>query len=183
MLRASVRCGSFTSSPAKQMLFHASEENSDPTMAAPKVISNARLSPASPRNCPPPKLAETVAESLRPSRGTIASRARAATLVIVNRFCVHLAALMPRVLSQVRTAITRIATRRCEVIETSRPPPSGPPKSTIGTSRWDGETQGQRTPRNFAKATATAAMVPVWITRNSVHPYRKPTRGENASRR
>ena len=33
------------------------------------------------------------------------------------------------------------------------------------------------------EADATAAIVPVWMTRNSVQPYRKPHSGENASRR
>ena len=31
-------------------------------------------------------------------------------------------------------------------------------------------TQGKKTPRNLPKATPTAAMVPVWMTRNSVQP-------------
>ena len=46
-----------------------------------------------------------------------------------------------------------------------------------------GDTAGTNTPRNRANATATAAMVPVWITRNSVHPYRKPGRCPSPSRR
>ena len=40
-----------------------------------------------------------------------------------------------------------------------------------------GEIAGTRTPRYREKATATAAMVPVWITRNKVQPYRKPQSG------
>ena len=32
------------------------------------------------------------------------------------------------------------------------------------------ETDGKNTPRNLPNATATAAMVPVWMTMNSVHP-------------
>ena len=32
------------------------------------------------------------------------------------------------------------------------------------------EMEGKKTPRNLPKATQTAAMVPVWITRNSVQP-------------
>ena len=32
------------------------------------------------------------------------------------------------------------------------------------------ETAGKKTPRNLPKATHTAAIVPVWITRNSVQP-------------
>src|SRR6266404_2117693 len=40
-----------------------------------------------------------------------------------------------------------------------------------------------RTPEKFAKATATAAIVPVWITKNSAQPKRKPIEGPKASRR
>ena len=36
---------------------------------------------------------------------------------------------------------------------------------------------GTRTPRNLPNATATAAIVPVWMTRNEVQPYRKPHSG------
>ena len=32
------------------------------------------------------------------------------------------------------------------------------------------EIEGKKTPRNLPNATPTAAMVPVWITRNSVQP-------------
>src|SRR5438874_170421 len=39
------------------------------------------------------------------------------------------------------------------------------------------------TPEKRAKDTLTAAMVPVWMTRKSVQPYRNPHSGENASRR
>ena len=39
------------------------------------------------------------------------------------------------------------------------------------------ETAGHRTPRYFAKATATAAIVPVCTTRNRVQPKRNPASG------
>ena len=42
---------------------------------------------------------------------------------------------------------------------------------------------GNSTPRNLPTATATAAIVPVWITRNNVQPYRKPGNGPSDSRR
>ena len=45
------------------------------------------------------------------------------------------------------------------------------------------EIDGKKTPRNFAKATATAAMVPVWITRNRVQPKRNPQMRPRASRK
>jgi len=52
-----------------------------------------------------------------------------------------------------------------------------------GTIHSVGEIHGTSTPRKRAKPTATAAIVPVWITRNSAHPYRNPHSGEYASRR
>ncbi len=39
------------------------------------------------------------------------------------------------------------------------------------------EIAGMKTPMNLAKATATAAIVPVWTTRNIDQPKRKPTLG------
>src|ERR1043166_366719 len=42
---------------------------------------------------------------------------------------------------------------------------------------------GTSTPRKLAKATATAAMVPDWTTRNNAQPNRKPNDGPYASRR
>jgi hypothetical protein len=42
--------------------------------------------------------------------------------------------------------------------------------STGGTIQFAGEIAGTRTPRKRENATATAAIVPVWITRNSVQP-------------
>ena len=50
-------------------------------------------------------------------------------------------------------------------------------------SQWVVEMEGKNTPRNLPKATHTAAMVPVWITRNSVHPNRNPHSGPSDSRR
>ena len=50
-------------------------------------------------------------------------------------------------------------------------------------SQTSGVSDGHRTARNRAKATTTAAIVPVWITRKSVQPYRKPHSGESPSRR
>src|SRR5437879_5085469 len=41
-----------------------------------------------------------------------------------------------------------------------------------------GETEGASTPRKRANAPATAAIVPVCMTRKSVQPYRKPQSGE-----
>ncbi len=43
------------------------------------------------------------------------------------------------------------------------------------------ETRLVRTPMKFANATATAAMVPVWTTKNSDQPKRKPVAGPPTS--
>ena len=50
-------------------------------------------------------------------------------------------------------------------------------------TRFFTNTAGQKTPRNLANATATAATVPVSITRNSVEPLKKATSSCRASRR
>src|SRR5580704_8287268 len=52
-----------------------------------------------------------------------------------------------------------------------------------GITHVFGEIAGNNTPRYRANPIATAAIVPVWITRNSVQPYKNPHSGENASRR
>ena len=52
-----------------------------------------------------------------------------------------------------------------------------------GSSLFCAEMMGTKMPRYLANATATAAMVPVWMTTNSVQPYRNPLSGPNASRR
>jgi hypothetical protein len=50
------------------------------------------------------------------------------------------------------------------------------PRTATQTSAWgnqpnrSGPTPGTRTPRKRPKATATAAMVPVWITTKNVQP-------------
>src|SRR3954468_18902095 len=51
------------------------------------------------------------------------------------------------------------------------------------TRKGSAVTDPLRTPRNRAKATATAAIVPVWTTRKSDQPKRKPNGGPYASRR
>src|SRR4029079_17735285 len=51
------------------------------------------------------------------------------------------------------------------------------------TRYLSGETVVAKTPRNLANAIATAAIVPVWTTRNNVQPYRNPIGEPNASRR
>src|SRR2546426_6858683 len=61
--------------------------------------------------------------------------------------------------------------------------PIGLGKCIVNPKNTSGERPGQKTLVNRANATATAAMVPVWMTTNRVQPYRYPNRGEMASRR
>ena len=83
------------------------------------------------------------------------------TLATVKTFCTVAPSRRPRQLTQVSSAITSIATS-CW-LETWY-------ESGRGTSTFPADTQGRNRPRNLAKPTATAAIVPVWITRNSVQP-------------
>src|SRR5258708_12682526 len=52
-----------------------------------------------------------------------------------------------------------------------------------GITHVFGEMEGNNTPRYRENPMATAAIVPVWITRNSVQPYKNPHSGEYASRK
>ena len=88
-------------------------------------------------------------------------------------FCTTAPVRTPRVFTQVSSTSMAIATICC--VLTPRP-------LAFSSPCWV-EIQGKKTPANLAKATATAAMVPVWITRNSVQPYRNPLSGPKASRR
>ncbi len=82
--------------------------------------------------------------------------------------------LTPRVFRNVMSTIIRIPTSCC----TDRLIASFEPKAIGGTTHALGEMAGNNTPRKRAKPTATAAIVPVWITRNKVQPYKKPHNGE-----
>ncbi len=92
----------------------------------------------------------------------------------VKIFWMYLPQFRPRVFAAVRNAISRMAKNCCQERLTAyfSEIPIG------ATIQARGETAGTSTPRNRAKATATAAIVPVWITRKSVQPYRKPQSGE-----
>ena len=80
-------------------------------------------------------------------------------LAVVNEFCNHLPRLRPRRFAAVRIAITAIAPARSP----DNPAPPAP------NQRSDPST-GHITPANRANATATAAIVPVWMTSSSVQP-------------
>ena len=91
----------------------------------------------------------------------------AAVAVAFARFLgVLVPAFSPVAFEAVRSAITARATSCTAEIEIG-------PADTQGVL----ETAGTRTPRNRANATATAAIVPVWITRSIVQPKRNPASG------
>ena len=88
------------------------------------------------------------------------SPASAAILASVKTFWTILPVRSPVVLDHVNNNSTPTATKVAGV-SLNRPKLA---------RTWVSESCGARTPRNFANATATAAMVPVWMTRNRVQP-------------
>ena len=75
----------------------------------------------------------------------------------------------PRMLTQVSTSTEAMASRRCG----DRPiwmSPLG--RCAVQPMNTSGVSVGTNTAVKRANATATAAMVPVWITVNRVQPYR-----------
>lgn len=103
---------------------------------------------------------------------TAAISASESSLALVNEFCSRRPISSPRRLAAVRSAITTIAPIRSP----DRPTPPAP-------NHTRDPINGHITPRNRAKATATAAIVPVWITSKSVHPNRNAHIPPYASRR
>ena len=77
----------------------------------------------------------------------------------------------PRTLIHVSRATERTARMRWGESPTAMSP-IGFGKCRVVPKNTSGERAGQKTAVNRANATATAAMVPVWITTNSVQPYR-----------
>src|SRR5262249_28425472 len=168
------------------MLFQASAEKSEPTcathraMSRPNVPAAAETDGIKDRSQSAPgsmacgacgvhmalKFALTAAAFL-PTR--MPSRIRptsASVLAEVKMFWIHLPSRRPRVLAKVRRTISATATPCCKerltaYLEESR---------MGGKIQAVGETAGTSTPRNRAKPTETAAIVPVWITRNNVQP-------------
>ena len=118
-----------------------------------------------------PKLAARAA-ALRPTaRPSTMSAASAAVLVSVNVVWTIAAVRTPRTLIQVSRTTEAIANSRCGETPTRMSP--------MGFGKWmivpspammPGLSWGQSTDVNRAKATATAAIVPVWITTNRVQP-------------
>ena len=179
------RRGSRTSPAVNVMLFHASEENSEPTWPTQTAINIPSAPPAAetaPTNGRSDVTGETAvgvqkfvklacsASALRPTKmPSMPSAINAMSdnvFAEVKTFWISLPSSNPRVFTNVRRVIIKIATScwverltayRCE--------------SMIGeTIHCVGETKSVSTPRNRANATATAAIVPVCITRNSVQP-------------
>src|SRR5580692_4962501 len=196
---ATSRLGFLTSAAVKPMLFQASAEKSEPTCATPY----ATIRPIT------PLAAVTVGTQLRRkfAPGSIGTAPRMAqkcekfsviapaflptkiprrisptsdkAFALVNTFCISLPRRTPCVFKKVSNTIISTPTS----CWTERLIASLDPKAIGGTSHVFGEIVGNNTPRYRANPTATAAIVPVWITRNNVHPYKNPQSGEYASRR
>src|SRR4051812_13352006 len=189
------RRGSRTSPAVNVMLFHASEENSEPTWptqtainipsappAAETALTNGRSDVTGETPAGVQKFVKLAcsAPAFRPTKTPSAISAMSDNVFAeVKTFWISLPSANPRVFTNVRRTIIKIATScwverltayRCERV--------------IGdTIHCVGETKSVSTPRKRANATATAAIVPVCITRNSVQPYRTPHSGLYASRR
>jgi hypothetical protein len=165
-----LRCGFFTSAAANVTLFHASLEKSDPTSAAPKASTSAESSGIDPTNWPGPKLA-AIASGFRPIvRPSRTSAASAPVLTTVNVVWTILPSRTPRRLIHVKTHMETSATRRWGESPASTAPTEMAKSSRGNQAKRSGPIDGTRTPRNRPNATATAAIVPVWMTRKRVHP-------------
>jgi hypothetical protein len=160
--------GSRTSAAAKVTLFQASLAKRDPTIAAPIIGSMARPQSPVPQNLA--KLAAATSgwrKNVNPPSTRAASAPIFATLKTVWMFAPSVTPLM---LIAVSTAIISMATTRWGER------PSWIASAAPGRCSWpngkktSGVTDGTSTPRKRANATATAAMVPVWITAKRVQP-------------
>ena len=135
-----MRPGSRTSAPGNVTFVQADCENAGPTSASANAATSV-LDKGAP--------AAGASAPARPKTMPPAVRARsAATLRTVRTFCTRVPALRPSAFVAVRARTTAAATAFIA-------PPA---------------TDGTRSPRNVAKATATAAIVPVWMTSAIVQP-------------
>src|ERR1035437_5680156 len=153
-----LRLGLITSPPVKVTLFHASEENSGPTMATETRVKVAKSQFAPCQNvCPADAGTGWLKAHQMPSATT---PIRAATFKTVKTFWTPAPVRNPKMFSTLRKNNTRMATSCCDETVSARgwPKTTGVPKSSKMVLA---ETQGANTPRNFPKATATAATVPV----------------------
>ena len=174
-LNGMVRWGFTTSAAVNVMLFQASLENRDPTIAAPMAasrpipMSGVRAPSADVRRASQKesRFAATV-DWLRPSTiATTISPINAAVLAMVKTFCITLPPWIPRRFTAVSRTMLAMAISCAALILR----PAAVNRVTCSPR------EGKRTEVNLAKATATAAIVPVWITMNRVQPYRNPISG------
>jgi hypothetical protein len=110
--------------------------------------------------------------TLNPSRIKPASDSALAT---VKTFCTNAPNFTPLMFTAATIITTTMPARLAVLTPISMFPSSIGPTGIAGTcaicqSQCVLETVGKKTPRNLPKATQTAAIVPVWMTRNSVHP-------------
>ena len=120
-----LRLGFFTSPAVKVMLFHASDENSDPTCTTARITTRftgtmgppmpsstgcRELHPAFLQNCAPKFAAHAVA--LRPTvKASRTSAASDSAFTEVNTFWISAPSRMPKQFTMARKTATRIAVR------------------------------------------------------------------------
>ena len=196
------RCGLRTSPAVNVTLFHASDENSDPTCATAMMVTmpTSAIGPPTPTctgwRAEKPALCQKFAPkfaamacALRPMNApNRTSPSNAAVFAKVNTFCTAAPSRTPKTFSTERKITTSTAIRFCVFSPTSMLPSTIGPTGIGGTChrctiQFVADIDGKNTPRNLPNATPTAAIVPVWITRYSVQPYRKPHSGPSDSRR
>ena len=100
----------------------------------------------------------------------ITSIASASALMIVRKVWIRAPSVTPSPFTQVSRTMLAMATSRCGEM------PSGIESGAPGSRMLPSDRKiwslsaGKKTARYLAIATATAAIVPVWITAKSVHP-------------
>ena len=167
-LRGILRLGSLISAAIKVTLFHASDENNEPIIDTPNAISNA----IPPMAFTPPSLVVLEASQafskfwdniplLKPYPSPTTIRPNNATnLAMVKVFWIIFPLWIPFVLIKVNKIILVMA--YSDPTETLTDPRA---KKTFSGLRM-----GKKTAEYLVNATATAAIVPVWITINTVQP-------------
>src|SRR5260370_18303791 len=169
MARASFRPGSRTSLPTKVTFVQVVCAKSGPIIYFQKSNAGANLPVRAKPGCATWGLQPFAQESdqaderaalfvLQPNRKPITTTpASAAVFANVKVFWTSLPTSSPRVFVQVRSAINKTAIS-CSVERLT----AYPPKIRTGAIKYLSDaTAGTKTPRNFANAIATAAIVPV----------------------
>src|SRR6185437_2968202 len=180
-----LRPGRFTSEAVKVMSYQASEAKSDPTIATPTTVTveiSHVLTPGGYACCTESpalyqklwKFAATA--SARANRNpTITNAAKETVFTLVKTFWTILPRRRPRKLIHVSSTMEMIASKFCRLRPRSYGPsiPNGSfhgPKVPNFSIQAVGENHGAKTPVNFAKAMATAAIVAVCTTSSIVQP-------------